>query len=182
MLLQHFFAVHHEMLAAQHQKRLIQIANLGMGFFHHGAERFKAPHFARANFLGFPVHRNRAAEACGEGDALRCLGLGCRHRRHIGARRRFPGHRVGQIPACHAVQKQRQIRDIARHRPIHRKRRIEIIRRATTNAPRRRAQPHHGTIGRGAAQRPPMIRPMREPYLACRQGNRATPGGTTAGE
>ena len=149
---------------------------------HRAAQLLETPDLPRADLARLAVHRQRAAEIRGKGDAPRLQPLRLRHGARVGHRRRVVGERIERVPARHGVEEQRHVRHAARHRPLHGKRREQIVRRAPRDAPRRRPEPGHGAIGARPPQAARVVAPVREPRFARRHAHRAAARRAAAGQ
>ena len=180
MLLELQLAVDDEGLAAQVEERLVDGADIGRGLLDDAAQLLEAPRRLGADVAELAVDRHLAVVVGGEGHAPG------RHRPRHGVAegdvRRIEGHGVLQVEARHGVEEQRQVGNGARHRPLHRKRQIEIVGGAARHPARRRTQADHRAIGAGPAQRAAMVGAVRQPDLAGRQRHRAAAGRAAAGE
>ena len=145
-----------------------------------GAELLEAARRLGADLPRLAVDRHLAAEIGREGDALG------RHRARDGARRttarRVEGQRIARAQARHGIEEQRDVGHVARHRPLHRERREQVVRRAARDAARRGPQAHDGAVGGGAAQAAGMVGAVRQPDFAGRQRRGAAAGRAAAGQ
>ena len=82
------------------------------------AQGLEAAHFARADRTRLAVHRYASAIVRSEGDAQTPRAR--RERRDKRRRRRIESQRVEWTVPGHRVEKKGEVRDIARHRPLHR--------------------------------------------------------------
>ena len=107
---------------------------------------------------------------------------GCGHRLAIRNGRSGPGQRVARVEPGHDVQEERGVRDIARHRAVHREVVEAAVGRASWHAARRRAQAHHRAEGARRAQAAAEVRAVCEPDLPGGERHRRAAGGARAGE
>lgn len=138
---------------------------------------FSAPRSGKASSMAMPrasrrrtsfaqiaaVSRSIAiapAEIGGEGDAHRLLAFRRGDGIGIGSRRRVVGHGIVDVPARHGVEEQREVGDVARHRPLDGERRPQNPPARRASRARRRPQPDHRAIRSpaGAASRHGPIR------------------------
>ena len=180
MLLDLQLAVDDELLAAERHEDFVDRAEIRRGLLDDAAQLLEAPRHPGADLADLAIDLEPAAEVNREGDTLRQGGIG--HRRAERYRGRVEGHRVVRTESRHRVEEQCEISDVARHRPLHRLWRIEIVRGAARHPAGRRAEADRRAVGAGPPQRPAMVGAVRQPDLAGCHRNRAAAGGAAAGK
>ena len=96
--------------------------------------------------------------------------------------RRLEGEGIAGAQSHHGIEEQRHVGHGARHRPLHRQRREQVVGRPARDAARRGPQAHDRAVGCGPAQAAGVVGAVRQPHLPCRQCRGAAAGGAAGGE
>ena len=149
---------------AQHVEAFMGLAQVGMGFLDDGASFRKALRGLAGDGHDFRIDR-RDAEIGRIGDALR-LAAGAR-----GGEERIRQHRqrqrIGGMLAAHGIEQQRDVFDIARHRPLLAEIAIDRCGYRMRDAADARPQSDDAAEARGVAQASRPCR-SRAPATPCR--------------